>query len=54
MGGYTREGGQIFHVREEVANEGKNHRLYILTAGSFRECDEGENGKGRLITGLHR
>ena len=31
MGGHTRKGGQFFHVREEIANEGENHRSFILT-----------------------
>jgi hypothetical protein len=25
MGGYTREGGKLFYVREEFADEGKKH-----------------------------
>jgi hypothetical protein len=33
VGGNTRKGGQLFYVREEIADEGKNHRDLIL-AGS--------------------
>jgi hypothetical protein len=31
MGGYTQKRGQLFHVRKEIADEGENHRLYILS-----------------------
>ena len=29
VGGYTREGGKLFYVREEFADEGKKHAHYF-------------------------
>src|SRR5438477_13194726 len=36
VGGYTREGGKHFYVREEFANEGKQHANLILTGTRVR------------------
>ena len=36
MGGNTREGGKLFYVREEFADEGKKHANSILTGTSVR------------------
>jgi hypothetical protein len=31
MGGHTKKGGQLFYVREEIADEGENHCSLILS-----------------------
>jgi hypothetical protein len=31
MGGHTQKSGQLFHVREEIADEGENHFNLILS-----------------------